>query len=242
MDAELGGVKVKNRIAVAQLLAKGVVTAYGVDLLAGVLGNVCHLMEHLPSPQRQIAAGDIQTGHQQVAAGGSLGQVDDLAHIARVHVGTDEQQAGLGQAAAAFVHGDRGHIRARRHGRTRQAAAKVEVGAVGFIRKAEHTGVVRHFYDGTQVGADAVVGGVIHQHSHSVGVLLDGLCHLLPLHAQRDAQALIHLRVHIHRHRAAQHQRVQHAAVHVAGQNDLIAPLAGGKYHALHAAGGAAHH
>ena len=35
-------------------------------------------MEHLPSPQRQIAAGDIQTGHQQVAAGGSLGQVDDL--------------------------------------------------------------------------------------------------------------------------------------------------------------------
>ena len=71
---------------------------------------------------------------------------------------------------------------------------------------------------------------------------LDNLCHLLPLHAQRDAQALIHLRVHIHRHRAAQHQRVQHAAVHVAGQNDLIAPLAGGKYHALHAAGGAAHH
>ena len=92
------------------------------------------------------------------------------------------------------------------------------------------------------VGADAVVGGVIHQHSHSVGVLLDGLCHLLPLHAQRDAQALIHLRVHIHRHRAAQHQRVQHAAVHVAGQNDLIAPLAGGEHHALHTAGGAAHH
>ena len=198
-------------------------------------------MEHLPSPQRQIAAGNIQTGHQQIAAGGGLGQVDDLAHITRVHVRADEQQAGLGQAAA-LVHGDRGHIGTCRHGRHRQTAAKVEVGAVGLVRKAEHSGIVCHFYDSTQVRADAVVGGVIHQHSHGVGVLLDGLGHLLPLHAQRDAQTLIHLRVHIHRHRAAQHQRVQHAAVHVAGQNDLIAPLAGGKYHALHAAGGAAHH
>ena len=242
MDAELGGVEIKDGIAVAQFLAKGVVAAYGVDFLAGVLGNVRHLMEHLPSPQRQIAAGDIQTGHQQVAAGGGLGQVDDLTHIALVHVGANEQQAGLGQAAAAFVHGHRGHVGSGCHGGHRQAAAKVEVGSVGFIRKAEHAGVVRHFYDGTQVRADAVVGGVIHQHSHSVGVLLDGLCHLLPLHAQRDAQALIHLRVHIHRHSAAQHQRVQHAAVHVAGQNDLIAPLAGGKHHALHAAGGAAYH
>ena len=159
-----------------------------------------------------------------------------------MHVGPDEQQAGLGQAAAALVHGDGRHVRPRCHGRHRQAVAEVEVGAVGFIGKAEHPGVMSHLDDGPQVGADAVVGGVVHQHGHRVGVLLDGLFHLLPLHAQRDAQALVHLRVHIHRHRAAQHQRVQHAAVHVAGQNDLIAPLAGGEHHALHAAGGAAHH
>ena len=95
MDAELGSVEVKDGIAVAQLLAEGVVAAHGVDLLAGILGNIRHLMEHLPSPQRQIAAGDIQTGHQQVAAGGSLGQVDDLTHIALMHIGADEQQAGL---------------------------------------------------------------------------------------------------------------------------------------------------
>ena len=30
--------------------------------------------------------------------------------------------------------------------------------------------------------------------------------------------------------------------MHIAGQNDLIAALAGGKHHALHTAGGAAHH
>ena len=199
-------------------------------------------MEHLPAPQSKVAAGDIQTGHEQVAAGGGLGQVDDLPHIARVHVGADEQQAGLGQAAAALVHGNGSHIRARRHGRYRQAAAEVEVGAVGFVRKAEHPGVVGHLDDGTQVGADAVVGGVVHQHGHRIGVLPDGLFHLFPLHAQRNAKALVHLGVHVHRHRAAQHQRVQHAAVHVAGQDDFIAPLAGGEHHALHAAGGTAHH
>ena len=113
---------------------------------------------------------------------------------------------------------------------------------MGFVCKAEHPGIVGHFYDGAQVRADAVVGGVIHQHSHSIRMLFNGLFHLFPLHAQRDAKALVHLGVHIHRHRAAQYQCVQHTAVHIAGQNDLIAALAGGKHHALHTAGGAAHH
>ena len=242
MDAELGGIKVKNGVAVAQLLAKGVVAAHGVDLLPGILSHIRHLMEHLPPPQGKVAAGDVQTGHEQIAAGGGLGQVDDLPHIALMHIGPDEQQTALGQAAAALVHGDRGHIGPRSHGGNGQAVAKVEVGAVGLVGQAEHPGLVGHLHDGAQVGTDAVVGGVVHQNGHGVGVLLDGLGHLLPLHAQRDAQALIHLRIHIHRYRAAQHQRVQHAAVHIAGQNDLIAPLAGGKHHALHAAGGAAHH
>ena len=83
---------------------------------------------------------------------------------------------------------------------------------------------------------------MVHQNGHGVGVLLDGLGHLLPLHAQRDAQPLVHLGIHIDRDRAAEHQRVQHTAVHIAGQDDLIAPLAGRQHHALHRAGGAAHH
>ena len=113
---------------------------------------------------------------------------------------------------------------------------------MGFVRKAEHPGVVSHLHDGAQVGTDAVVGGVVHQNGHGVGVLPDGLFHLLPLHAQRNAQPLVHFRVDIDRHRAAEHQRIQHAAVHIAGQDDLIPPLAGGQHHALHTAGGAAHH
>ena len=200
-------------------------------------------MEHLTAPQREVAAGDVKAGHQQIAAGGGLGQVDDLAHIAGVDVGADEQQARLGQAAAALVHRDGGHVRARRHGRDGQAAAaEVEVGAVGLVGEAEHPGVVGHLDDGAQVGADAVVGGVVHQHGHGIRMLFDGLFHLLPLHAQRDAEALVHLGVDVDRHRAAEHQSVQHAAVDVAGQDDLIAPLADCQHHALHRAGGAAHH
>ncbi len=72
-----------------------VVAAHGVDLFAGVLGHVSHLMEHLPAPQREVPPGDVEAGHEQVAAGGRLGQVDDLAHIAGVDVGADEQQARL---------------------------------------------------------------------------------------------------------------------------------------------------
>ena len=141
------------------------------------------------------------------------------------------------------MHGDGRHVRACRHGGDGQtAAAEVEVGAVGLVGEAEHPGVVGHLDDGTQIRTDAVIGGVVHQHGHSVGVLLDGFCHLLPLHAQRDAEALVHFGIDIDRHCAAEHQCVQHAAVDVAGENDLIAPLADRQHHALHRAGGAAHH
>ena len=147
MDAELGGVEVEDRVAVAQLLAEGVVAAHRVDLLAGILGHVGHLVEDLPPPLGQIAAGDVQAGHQQIAARGGLGQVDDLPHIAGVDVRSDEQQARLGQAAAAFVHRDGGHVGPCGHGRDRQPAAKVEMGAVGFVRQAEHPGVMGHLDD-----------------------------------------------------------------------------------------------
>ena len=93
VHAEFCRIKIKNGVAVAKLLAKGVVPAHGVDLLTGVLGHVGDLVEHLPPAQRQVAAGNIKARHQQVAAGGRLGQVDDLPHIARVDVGANQQQA-----------------------------------------------------------------------------------------------------------------------------------------------------
>lgn len=55
-------------------------------------------------------------------------------------------------------------------------------------------------------------------------------------------RALIHFRIDIHRNRAAQNQRVDDAFMDIAGQDDLIPALAGGKRHTLDRAGGNAHH
>ena len=54
---------------------------------------------------------------------------------------------------------------------------------VRLIHQHLHAVLMGKLYNLPEVGTDAVVGGVVHQHSHGVGVLLDGLCHLLPLHA-----------------------------------------------------------
>ena len=53
---------------------------------------------------------------------------------------------------------------------------------------------------------------------------------------------MVHLRVDVHRLGAAEHQRVDDAAVDVPGQNDLFPLFAGGQHHALHCGGGSVHH
>ena len=111
VDAELGGVEVEDGVAVDKLPAEGVVPAHGVDLLPGVLRHGAHLAKDLPAAEGQVAAADIQAGHQQIAARGGLSQVDDLPHMPLVDAGADEQEAGLGQAPAALVHGHGGHVR-----------------------------------------------------------------------------------------------------------------------------------
>ena len=78
-----------------ELFAKRVVAADGVDLLAGVFCHIGDLMEHFAAAQCQIPAGDVQAGHEQIAARGRLGEVDDLPHITGVDIRTDEQQARL---------------------------------------------------------------------------------------------------------------------------------------------------
>ena len=91
MDAELCRIEIEHGVAVAEFFAKRVVAADGVDLLAGVFCHIGDLMEHFAAAQCQIAAGDVQTGHEQIAARGRLGEVDDLPHITGVDIGADEQ-------------------------------------------------------------------------------------------------------------------------------------------------------
>ena len=158
------------------------------------------------------------------------------------HVGTGQQQAALGQAAARLVHGYGGQVSPRLHGGHGQVLVKIEVGAVGLVGQAEHPVSMGQLYNGLQVGADAVVGRVVHQHRLGVRVFPDGPLHLADLHAQGDAQAVITLRVDVDRDGAAQHHSAHNAAVYVAGQDDLLSALDRREHHALHSAGGAAHH
>ena len=140
------------------------------------------------------------------------------------------------------MHRNRGHVGAGCHRGHRKTATEIEVGAMGLIGEAEHAGIMGHTHDGAKVTADAIVGRVVYQHGDRLRMLGDGLRHLLTLHAETDAEAGVHLRIHIDRHGTAEHQRVQDAAVYVSRQDDLIAALAGGQHHALYGARRTADH
>ena len=111
-----------------------------------------------------------------------------------------------------------------------------------FIHQRHHAMRMRQFYNGTQVRADTVIGRVIYKYCRCVRMLQDRLFHLGQLHTERDTDMIIHLRIDIHRLRPAQYQRIDHAAVHITRQDDLISRLAGREHHALYRRGGPAYH
>ena len=113
---------------------------------------------------------------------------------------------------------------------------------MSFICQTEHTGIVGHFYNGSQIAANTVVGRVVYQYCYRIGMLGNGLCHLLPLHSQGNTQVVIDFRVDVHGNGTAQDQCVDDAAVDIPGQNDFIAVLTGGQHHALDGTGGSANH
>ena len=140
------------------------------------------------------------------------------------------------------MHAHSCHVGANVHGRLRQPLAEIEVGAVGLVGEHLHAVGVGDLNDGLQIGADAVVGGIVHEHSLGVRMGFDGGAHILHLHPQRNAQTLIHLRIDVDRLRIHQHQRIDDTAVHVARQNDLVARRHHRKNHRLHRRRGAANH
>ena len=148
----------------------------------------------------------------------------------------------MGQAAAGLVHGNRRHIGPGFHGGHGQLIAEVKVGAVGLVGQAEHPVFVGHLGNGLDIRADAVIGGVVHQHRLGVGVLFDGRLHVLPAHPRgipsRSSQAgSTYTGTAPHSTMAPMTLRVD-----VPGQDDLLPPLGHGQNHGLHRRGGAPHH
>lgn len=116
-------------------------------------------------------------------------------------------------------------IRSRRHGRYRQPSSEIEMRSVRLICQTEHPGIMRHFYDGPQIAADSIIGRIVDLYRYRLRMLCDCLCHLLSLHSQRNSQPLVHLRIYIDRNRSAQYQGIQHTAVDITWQDDLVPRL-----------------
>ena len=138
-----------------------------------------------------------------------------------------KKKAGLGQASATFMHGYRRHICTSCHCRNRQTSAKIKMSSMCLICQTQHSCFMSHAYNCAKITADSIIGGIVHQHSHRIWVLLNCLCHLFTSHSKRNPKSLIHLRIHIDRDCSAQNQRIQHTSVDISGKNDLISPLTG---------------
>ena len=242
MHTQLGNIEIKHGVSVDQFFSEGIISSDLIDLFSGIFRHIRHLMKDLSAPQCQIPSGDIQTGHQQVASRRRLCQINDLAYITRMNIRSGQKKAGLCQASSALVHGYRCHIRPCRHGRYRQSSSEIEMRSVRLICQTEHPGIMRHFYDGPQIAADSVIGRIVDQYRYRLRMLRDCLCHLLSLHSQRNSQPLVHLRIYIDRNCPAQYQCIQHTAVYITWQDDLIPPFAGSQHHTLYRAGSASHH
>ena len=159
-----------------------------------------------------------------------------------MHGRTGEQNRALGQAAARFVHRNRSHIRSCRHSGNGQIFSEIEVCSVRFVRKAQHTVLMGELYNLLQIGADAVIGGVVYQNCFGIGIGKDCFFYFGYLHAKRDTQTGVTFGVHINRNGAAQNHRAHNAAVDIAGKDNLFAAFCNRKHHRLNGGGGSAHH
>ena len=239
MYANLCGVEIKYRISVDEIPAEGIIPADPVNLPLGIGGVFQGLGKDLLAVQAQILPGKIQGNHQQIGAAGGLGQVDDLPHIVMIHTPATQQKGALGQGTAGFVYADCRHIRTGSHSVEGQILPEVKMGAVGLVHQHLHAVLVGQLHNLPQIGADAVIGGIVDQDRLGVRMLGNGTAHILQCHAQGNSQPLVDARVDINRHSAAYHQCIDGTAVHVPGHNDLLPRLAHGHDHSLDGGGSA---
>ena len=90
MDAQFRTVKIKHGIAIHQFPAKSIISADSIDFLPCIVGHIDNLMENFLSMKCQVAAADVETGHEEITARRRLRQVDDLPHVACMHAGTGQ--------------------------------------------------------------------------------------------------------------------------------------------------------
>ena len=199
INGQLSHVKIKNTAAINQLAAISIKATDSIDFLAGIFCHFRHLAERTFAAHIQIAPRNIQAGKQQIRSAGSLRQIDNLADIFPIYVRPCQKQRALSEAAAGFVHGNRGHIRTSRHRVHRHVGSKIKMRAMCFVHQAQHIMRVRQLNDRTQIRANTVIGRIIYQNRFSVRIFPDSLFYLGKLHTQGNSQFTIYLRIDIYR-------------------------------------------
>ena len=109
--------------------------------------------------------------------------------------------------------------------------------SVSFVSKHEHSVCVSDLNDPPDIRADAVIGGVVHQHGFCVGVFFNCFFNVLDTHSKRYAEAFVSSGVYINGHSSANHQRIYRTAVNVSWHDYLFTCFAGGENHRLHSGG-----
>ena len=109
------------------------------------------------------------------------------------------------------------------------------MGPVCLIAEHQHSVFMGNFDDLRQIRANPIIGRVVDQDGLCIGVLFNCLFDPLDRHPKRDSEPAVDTGGDIDRHCAADDQRVNCTAMDIAGHDDLLACLAGGHDHCLHA-------
>ena len=120
------------------------------------------------------------------------------------------------------MHADSCHICTGRHSRYRKIFAKIKVGTVSFVHQYFHSMLMSQLRNGSQVGTNTIVSGIVNQHCLRIRILLNGFFHICHRHSQRNTQLFIDTWIDINRNRTAYNQCINGTAMYIARHDNFI--------------------
>ena len=95
-----------------------------------------------------------------------------------------------------------------------------------FVCQQQHAVFVGKLCNTADIRTNAIVGRVVDQNRLGIRIFQNGTFHSLYGHAQRNAQILVFVRIDIDGNGTIDNQRIDGAAVHITGHDELFSRLA----------------